>query len=155
MQKLLSLEWTWKLSCAEKKQRNNQPYDHYLIRLANKNSISYASKISNQQILLPIITGWRSKQRHFWRNTNKQVLETPLDNKEIFEHAMEQFDLELNSKSELKLITPPMSKKWKTMRQLELPSNEPRESYLSGLISTNPETTETNFSNKFPFATLH
>ena len=94
-----------------KKQRNNQRYDHYLICLGNKDIISYASRISSQQMLLPLVTGWRSKQRYFRRNTSKQVLETLLDNKEVFEHAMKQFDFKLNPKLELKLITHPMRKK--------------------------------------------
>ena len=119
MKKLLSLEWTSKISCG-KKHRNNQCYDYYLIRLVDKDSMS-ASKISDQQILLTTITRWIPTQRYFRRNTNEQVLETLLDNKEVFEHALEQFDLELNFKSELEPIIPPTSKKRKHMHQLKVP----------------------------------
>ena len=67
-----------------KKQQDNKQYDHCLIRFGKKDSKSCASKISQQEILLQIIPEWRSKQCYFRRNTNKQVMYTLLDNKEVF-----------------------------------------------------------------------
>ena len=92
--KIQTLEWTWKSSCA-KKTKNNQRYACCLICLGNKDSMSYASKISNQQIFLPVITGWRSKQQYSRRDTHDQVIDTLLDKKEVSKDAIKELDQKL------------------------------------------------------------
>ena len=47
-----------------KTQRNDKRYDYHLIRLGRNDSNTYARKISQQEIFLPTIPGWRSKQRY-------------------------------------------------------------------------------------------
>ena len=78
-----------------KNKRDNKRYDYYLIRLRKKDNESYASKISQQKILLPIIPVWRSKQRYFRMNTDKQVIDTLLDNKEVFKDDIKELDQNL------------------------------------------------------------
>ena len=99
-------------------KRDNKQYDHHLIRLRKKDSESYASKISQQEIFLPIIPGWRSKQRYFRRNINKQVIDTLSDNNEVFKDAIEELDQKLNPTSheddtdtEPILLPPPTAEK--------------------------------------------
>ena len=48
-----------------KKQQDSKRSRHYLIRLGNKDSNTYAPKISQQEVFLPTIPGWRLKQRYF------------------------------------------------------------------------------------------
>ena len=58
---------------------------------------SHASKISLQQIFLPTIPGWRSKQRYLRRITNEQVLDTLLQNEAVYLDAIKELDQKLIS----------------------------------------------------------
>lgn len=149
----------------DKTKQNNKRYDHYIIRLGKKDSETYASKISLQEIFLPTIPGWRSKQRYFKRNINEHVMNTLLDNDDVFNDAIKELDQQINPTSdedepEPMLVQPPTAKKQKTIDEaelfdeLKLPSNEPRESYLSGFVSTVLKTVLTPFRGLFPFTNI-
>ena len=56
---------------------------------------SHASKISLQQIFLPTILGWISKQRYLRRTTNKQILDTLLQNEAVYLDDIKELDQKL------------------------------------------------------------
>ena len=82
----------------EKTKHKDKQYKHYLIHLGQKDSVTYAPKISLQQIFQPTIPGWRSKKRYLRRTTNKQVLDTLLQNEEVYLDAIKELDQKLISK---------------------------------------------------------
>jgi hypothetical protein len=151
-----------------KQQRDNNRHDYYAIRLGSKLSPTYAHKLSLQRDLVPTIPGWRSKQRYFRRNTNKEIIDTLLDNEEVYLDAIEELDLHNKSDADKKSSTPSthpdaedksnsppslqVGKKQKTHHQEEeVPMGEPQQSYWRGVVSTVITKTTNSFRGLFPF----
>ena len=100
-----------------KKQEPASRTRHYVIRLGRRCSETYSSSITKQQIWLPKIPGWSSKQRYFRRLTNEVVLNTILDHKEVYQDKLDELDTKIsNLSANLKLHRQPSSPSPKRLR---------------------------------------
>ena len=89
------LDLTSVLFC--KKQEPGSRTRHYAICLGRRCSDTYSSSITKQQIWLPKIPGWSSKQRYFQRLTNEVVLDTILDHKEVYQDKLAELDTKISN----------------------------------------------------------